>query len=128
MQPGKTYRRVCFAWVKDADGKFCLLQPTIYNHTQFRHQLVFFVHAYGWLAEGCLWHLLPMQSLPSASFAWRHAFYNVITSRIQRRCFKSQVFYPYLPGQKNLQLKLKELCILFLKIIPLTMLPAAVPG
>ena len=24
MQPGKTYHRTCFAWAKDADGKFCL--------------------------------------------------------------------------------------------------------
>ena len=35
------------------------------GHTQFRYQIVFFVHIYGyiWLAEGCLWHLF--------------AFYNV---------------------------------------------------
>ena len=51
------------------------------SNTQFRYQLVFFIHIYGyiWLAEGCLWHLLPRQNLwwhllpgqnlPSASFA-----------------------------------------------------------
>ena len=41
------------------------------SNTQFRYQLVFFVHIYGyvWLAEGCLWHLLPRQNLPLASFA-----------------------------------------------------------
>ena len=35
------------------------------TNTQFRCQLVFFVHIYGyiWLAEGCLWHLLPRQNL-----------------------------------------------------------------
>ena len=41
------------------------------SNTQFRYQLVFFVHIYGyiWLAEGCLWHLLPRQNLLSACFA-----------------------------------------------------------
>ena len=36
------------------------------SNTQFRYQLVFFVYMYGyiWLAEGCLWHLLPRQNLP----------------------------------------------------------------
>ena len=46
------------------------------GQAQFRYQLVFFVHIYGyiWLAEGCLWHLLPRQNLLSASFAWaKHA-------------------------------------------------------
>ena len=40
-------------------------------NTQFRYQLIFFVHIYGYirLAEGCLWHLLPRQNLPSPSFA-----------------------------------------------------------
>ena len=35
------------------------------SNTQFRYQLVFFVHIYGyiWLAEVCLWHLLPRQNL-----------------------------------------------------------------
>ena len=39
------------------------------SNTQFRYQLVFFIHIYGciwlhiWLAEGCLWHLLPRQNL-----------------------------------------------------------------
>ena len=35
------------------------------SNTQFRYQLVFFVLIYGyiWLAEGCLWHLLPRQVL-----------------------------------------------------------------
>ena len=39
MQPGKTYRRACFAWAKDADSKICLgkryqRQPSAnhYNH------------------------------------------------------------------------------------------------
>ena len=34
-------------------------------NTQFRYQLVFFILIYGyiWLAEGCLWHLLPRQNL-----------------------------------------------------------------
>ena len=41
------------------------------SNTQFMYQLVFFVHINGyiWLAEGCLWHLLPRQNLPLASFA-----------------------------------------------------------
>ena len=51
------------------------------SNTQFRYHLVFFVHINGyiWLAEGCLWHLLPrqnlqwhllpQQNLPSVSFA-----------------------------------------------------------
>ena len=41
------------------------------SNTQFRYQLVFFVHICGyiWLAEGCLWHFLPQQNLLSASFA-----------------------------------------------------------
>ena len=41
------------------------------SDTQLRYQLIFFVCMYGyiWLAEGCLWHLLPRQNLPSASFA-----------------------------------------------------------
>ena len=36
------------------------------SNTQSRYQLVFFVHIYGyiWLAEGCLWHLLPRQNMP----------------------------------------------------------------
>ena len=35
------------------------------SNTKFRYQLVFFVHMYGyiWLAEGCLWHVLPRQNL-----------------------------------------------------------------
>ena len=35
------------------------------SNTQFRYQLVFFAHTVGyiWLAEGCLWHLLPRQNL-----------------------------------------------------------------
>ena len=35
------------------------------SNTQFRYQLVFFIHLHGyiWLAEGCLWHLLPRQNL-----------------------------------------------------------------
>ena len=35
------------------------------SNTEFRYKLVFFVHIYGyiWLAEGCLWHLLPRQNL-----------------------------------------------------------------
>ena len=41
------------------------------SNIQFRYQLVFFVHIYGyiWLVDGCLWHLLPRQNLLSASFA-----------------------------------------------------------
>ena len=50
------------------------------SNTQFRYQLVFFIHIYGcmwlhiWLAEGChlWWHPLPRQKMPSASFDWRH--------------------------------------------------------
>ena len=67
-------------------GKRCQQQVCLGKHfrTQFRYQLVFFVHIYGyiWLAEGCLWHLLPRQNLrwhllprqnlPLASFDWRH--------------------------------------------------------
>ena len=41
------------------------------SNTQFRYQLVFFIHIHGyiWLAEGCLWHLLSRQNLLSTSFA-----------------------------------------------------------
>ena len=36
------------------------------SNTQFRYQIVFFIHIYGyvWLAEGCHWHLLPRQTSP----------------------------------------------------------------
>ena len=50
------------------------------SNTQFRYQLVFFVHIYGyiWLAEGYLWHLLSRQNLLSASFAQaKHAWWYV---------------------------------------------------
>ena len=56
----------------------CLTRTINLANTQFRYQLVFFIHIYGyiwlhvWLVEGCLWHLLPRQNLPSASFDWRH--------------------------------------------------------
>ena len=61
--------------------KLCMARTINLSNTQFRYQLVFFVHIHGyiWLAEGCLWHLLPRQNLqwhllprqnlPSASFA-----------------------------------------------------------
>ena len=51
--------------------KLCITRTINLSTTQLRYQLVFFVHIYGyiWLAEGCLWHLLPRQNLPSASFA-----------------------------------------------------------
>ena len=51
------------------------------SNTQFRYQFVFFVHIHGyiWLAEGCLWHLLPRQNLPLASFAQaKHAWWYVL--------------------------------------------------
>ena len=61
------------------------------SNTQFRYQLVFFVYMYDyiWLAEGCLWHLLPRQNLqwhllprqnlPSASFAQaKHGWWCVL--------------------------------------------------
>ena len=50
--------------------KLCMTRTINLSNTQFRYQLVFFVHTYGhiWLAEGCLWHLLPGQNLASASF------------------------------------------------------------
>ena len=40
------------------------------SNTQFRYQIVFFIHKYGyvWLAEGCHWHLLPRQNF-TTSFA-----------------------------------------------------------
>ena len=44
-------------------------RTTNLSNTQFRYQLVFFIHIYAciwlhiWLAEGCLWHLLPSQNL-----------------------------------------------------------------
>ena len=51
--------------------KLCITWAIYLSYTQFRYQLVFFVHIYGyiWLAEGCHWHLLPRQNLSSASFA-----------------------------------------------------------
>ena len=61
--------------------KLCMTRTINLSNTQFSYQLVFFIHIYGyiWLAEGCLWHLLPRQNLqwhllprqnlPSASFA-----------------------------------------------------------
>ena len=38
------------------------------SNTQFRHQLVFFVHKYGWLkvafaGQNLQWHLLPRQNM-----------------------------------------------------------------
>ena len=34
------------------------------SNTQFRYQIVFFIHVHGYisLAEGCHWHLLPRQN------------------------------------------------------------------
>ena len=71
--------------------KLCMTRTINLSNTQFRYQLVFFVHIYGyiWLAEGCLWHLLPRQNLrwhllprqnlPSASFAQaKHARWYVL--------------------------------------------------
>ena len=64
-------------------------------HTQFRYQLVFFIHIYGWLnvAIGifflgniCWWHLLPRQKMPSASFDWRHDFTNTTPRSYHMRC------------------------------------------
>ena len=45
--------------------KLCMTRTINLSNTQFRYQLVFFVHIYDyiWLAEGCLWHLLPRQNL-----------------------------------------------------------------
>ena len=78
---GKTCRQA-----KDAKGH---LQPTIYvykkdklmpklcmtrtinlSNTQFRYQLVFFIHINGyiWSAEGCLWHLFPRQNMHGGMF------------------------------------------------------------
>ena len=64
--------------------KLCMTRTINLSNTQFRYQLVFFIHMYGyiWLAKGCLWHLLPRQNLQchvlprqnllSASFAWQN--------------------------------------------------------
>ena len=40
------------------------------SNTQFRYQIVFFIHMYGyvWVAGGCHWHLLPRQNF-TTSFA-----------------------------------------------------------
>ena len=45
--------------------KLCMTRTVNLSNTQFRYQLVSFIHIYGyiWLAEGCLWHLLPRQNL-----------------------------------------------------------------
>ena len=71
--------------------KLCMTRTINLSNTQFRYQLVFFVHIYGyiWLAEGCLWHLLPRQNLPSASFAqaehaWRYVLPGCMICLIQR--------------------------------------------
>ena len=79
------------------------------SNTQFRYQLIFFVHTYGyiWLPEGCLWHLLPRQNLwwhllsrqnlPLASFAqakhvwlyvfaWLHDLPNTMLSAYLKNC------------------------------------------
>ena len=75
------------------------------SNTQFRYQLAFFVHISGYilLAEGCLWHLLPRQNLPSASFAQaKHAPQYVlpgcviclIQRKLARTLESSTVFFP----------------------------------
>ena len=81
----------------------CMKKTINLSNTQFRYQLVFSVHIYGyiWLAECCLWHLLPRQdlwwhllprqNLPSASFAQaKHARQYVLPGcmicLIQRAC------------------------------------------
>ena len=45
--------------------EFDVLDKLIVLVIQFRYQLVVFVHIHGyiWLAEGCLWYLLPRQNL-----------------------------------------------------------------
>ena len=87
MQPGKTYRRACLPgqrmptatfsqpyitiYVYEKDQlmpKLCIRQINCPGQTQFRHQLVFFIHIYGWLkvafgifclGKTCRRHLLP---------------------------------------------------------------------
>ena len=51
------------------------------SNTQFRYQLVFFIHMYGyiWLAEGCLGKnchgdLFPGKTCAAVCFAWLHDF------------------------------------------------------
>ena len=61
------------------------------SNMQFRYQLVFFVHTYGyvWLAEGCLWHLLPRQNLqwhllPGQNMLWQYLLTGGMILLIQR--------------------------------------------
>ena len=53
--------------------KLCVTRTINLSNTQFRYQLVFFAHIYGW-------HLLPRQNLLLASFALaKHARWYVLT-------------------------------------------------
>ena len=53
------------------------------SNTQFRYQIVFFIHIYGyvWLAEGCHWHLLPRQNFTTS--LWTHISLNICRSSIK---------------------------------------------
>ena len=71
--------------------KLCMTRTINLSNTQIRYQLVFFIHIFGyiWLAEGCLWHLLPRQNLPTASFAqaklaWQYVLPGCMICLIQR--------------------------------------------
>ena len=69
--------------------KLCMTRTINLSNAQFRYQLVFFIRIYGyiWLTEGCLWHLLPRQNLPSGKtcvavcFTWLHESLNTTCSR-----------------------------------------------
>ena len=89
--------------------KLCMTRTINLSYTQFRYQLVFFVHICGyiWLAEGYLWHLLPRQNLwwhllpgqnlPSASFAqakhaWQYVLPGCMICLIQRQSYGIMIF------------------------------------
>ena len=73
--------------------KLCVTRTINLSNTQFRYELVF-LYTYI-VIYGCLWHLLPRQNLPSASFAQaKHAQQYVLPGcmicLIQRQC---QILY-----------------------------------
>ena len=51
-------------------SKLCMTRTINLSNRQFKYQLVFFVHTCGciWLAEDCLWHLLPRQNMRGDMF------------------------------------------------------------
>ena len=65
------------------------------SNTQFRYQIFFFMHTYGyvWLAEGCHWHLLPRQT------CCRHLLTGGMILLIQRNALDKPYCLIYQPNK-----------------------------